>query len=180
MKKLLITKLLGPHAIERLRAVRAEELERFYFRLLEKARKKECVEIRREAMIFTNNSTCKMVVGRTCSEEDGEGERVWGLITESISLTKKVLFTTLLRKPLEKLGISLFKEEIMGISERYDKVLETFLAEHENVAEKQGMNLMDVLLEAKGDEKSEYKITRDQIKALFVVNKKNNLGYHIS
>ncbi|CAG7881722.1 unnamed protein product [Brassica rapa] len=168
MKKLLITKLLGPHAIERLRAVRAEELERFYFRLLEKARKKECVEIRREAMIFTNNSTCKMIVGRTCSEEDGEGERVWGLITESISLTKKVLFTTLLRKPLEKLGISLFKEEIMGISERYDKVLETFLAEHENVAEKQGMNLMDVLLEAKGDEKSEYKITRDQIKALFV------------
>ncbi|CAN6809025.1 unnamed protein product [Brassica oleracea] len=168
MKKLLITKLLGPHAIERLRAVRAEELERFYFRLLEKARKKECVEIRREAMIFTNNSTCKMIVGRTCSEEDGEGERVWGLITESISLTKKVLFTTLLRKPLEKLGISLFKEEIMGISGRYDKVLETFLAEHENVAEKQGMNLMDVLLEAKGDEKAEYKITRDQIKALFV------------
>ncbi|WZZ41473.1 hypothetical protein YC2023_037732 [Brassica napus] len=74
--------------------------------------------------------------------------------------------------PLEKVGISLFKEEIMGISGRYDKVLETFLAEHENVAEKQGMNLMDVLLEAKGDEKSEYKITRDQIKALFVVNRK--------
>nr|VDC91764.1 unnamed protein product [Brassica oleracea] len=30
------------------------------------------------------------------------------------------------------------------------------------------MNLMDVLLEAKGDEKSEYKITRDHIKSLFV------------
>ncbi|KAL0675323.1 hypothetical protein Bca4012_003304 [Brassica carinata] len=43
-----------------------------------------------------------------------------------------------------------------------------FLVEHENVAEKQGMNLMDVLLEAKGDEKSEYKITRDHIKSLFV------------
>ncbi|KAF8081729.1 hypothetical protein N665_0869s0011 [Sinapis alba] len=168
MKKLLITKLLGPHAIDRSRAVRAEELERFYSRLLDKARKKECVEIRKEAMIFTNNSTCKLILGRTCYEEDGEAERVWGLITESISLTKKVLFTTLLRKPLEKLGISLFKEEIMGISGRYDKVLETFLAEHENVAEKQGVSLMDVLLEAKGDEKAEYKITRDHIKALFV------------
>ncbi|CAN6980594.1 unnamed protein product [Brassica oleracea var. botrytis] len=44
MKKLLITKLLGPHAIERLRAVRAEELDRFYFRFLEKAKKKECVD----------------------------------------------------------------------------------------------------------------------------------------
>lgn len=56
----------------------------------------------------------------------------------------------------------------MGLSGRYDKVLKTFLEEHENVAEKQGMNLMDVLLEAKGDGKSEYKITRDHIKSLFV------------
>ncbi|KAJ4905656.1 hypothetical protein Rs2_09314 [Raphanus sativus] len=131
MKKLLTTKLLGPHAIERLRAVRAEELERFYFRLLDKARKKECVEVRKEAMIFTNNSTCKMIVGRTCSEEDGEGERVWGTDYRIYFLHKEGLFTTLLRKPLEKLGISLFKEEIMGIPKDYDKVLETFLAEHE-------------------------------------------------
>ncbi|CAF1702635.1 unnamed protein product [Brassica oleracea] len=101
-----------------------------------------------------------MILWRTCSEEDGEAERVWGLITEAISFTKKVLFTTLLRKPLEK--------EIMGLSGRYDKVLKTFLEEHENVAEKQGMNLMDVLLEAKGDGKSEYNITRDHIKSLFV------------
>lgn len=60
----------------------------------------------------------------------------------------------------------------MGISERYDKVLETFLAEHEKVAEKyhhhQDMDLMDVLLEAIRDENAEYKITRDHIKALFV------------
>lgn len=51
-----------------------------------------------------------MILWRTCSEEDGEAERVWGLITEAISFTKKVLFTTLLRKPLEKVGISLFKK----------------------------------------------------------------------
>nr|QWK52283.1 cytochrome P450 705A21 [Isatis tinctoria] len=125
MKKILISKLLGPQAIERSRVVRGKELERFYFDLLDKARKKDCVEIRKEAMKFTNNSTCQMILGRRCWEENGEAERVWGLITQSISSTKKVLFTTLLRKPLEKLGITLFKEEIMGISGRYDKQKKT-------------------------------------------------------
>uniref|UniRef100_A0A0D3CI57 Cytochrome P450 n=2 Tax=Brassica oleracea var. oleracea TaxID=109376 RepID=A0A0D3CI57_BRAOL len=132
--------------------------------------KKETVEIRREAMKFTNNSTCKMIIGRRCWEENGEGERVRGLITESIALTKKVLFATLLRKPLEKLGIPLFKKEIMDISSRYNEVLESFLVEHETKLEKhhQGKDLMDVLLEAKEDENAEYKITRDHIKSLFV------------
>ncbi|CAH8328976.1 unnamed protein product [Eruca vesicaria subsp. sativa] len=170
MKKIVVAKLLGPQAIERSRALRAEEVERFYFELLEKAMKNETVEIRREAMKFTNNSTCKMIIGRRCWEENGEGERVRGLITESIALTKKVLFATLLRKPLEKLGIPLFKKEIMDISDRYNEVLESFLVEHEKNLEKhhQGKDLMDVLLEVKGDENSEYKITRDHIKSLFV------------
>ncbi|WZZ61387.1 hypothetical protein YC2023_061494 [Brassica napus] len=170
MKKLIVAKLLGPQAIERSRTILAEELERFYFDLLEKAMKKETVEIRREAMKFTNNSTCKMIIGRRCWEENGEAERVRGLITESIALTKKVLFATLLRKPLEKLGIPLFKKEIMDISSRYNEVLESFLVEHETKLEKhhQGKDLMDVLLEAKEDENAEYKITRDHIKSLFV------------
>ncbi|CAA7021909.1 unnamed protein product [Microthlaspi erraticum] len=173
MKKLVVSKLLGPQAIQQSRSLRAEELERFYFDLLDKAVKKESVEIRKEAMKFTNNSTCKMVIGRSCWEENGEAERVRVLITESIALSKKVLFATLLRKPLEKFGISLFKKEIMGISDRYDEVLERFLVEHEEKLEKQhhhhqGVDLMDVLLEAKGDEKAEYKITRDNIKSLYV------------
>ncbi|WZY94869.1 hypothetical protein YC2023_067198 [Brassica napus] len=170
MKKLVVANVLGPQAIERSRTIRAEELEMFYFDLLEKAMKKETVEIRREAMKFTNNSTCKMIIGRRCGEENGEGERVRGLITESIALTKKVLFATLLRKPLEKLGIPLFNKEIMDISSRYNEVLESFLVEHETKLEKhhQGKDLMDVLLEAKEDENAEYKITRDHIKSLFV------------
>nr|QWK52333.1 cytochrome P450 705A32-2 [Isatis tinctoria] len=172
MKKLVVAKLLGPQAIERSRAARAEELERFYFDLLNKAMRKETVEIRAEAMKFTNNSTCKMIIGRSCGEDNGESERVRGLITESIALSKKVLFATLLRKPLEKLGISLFRKEIMDISGRYDELLERFLVEHEEKLEKhhhqQGKDLMDVLLEAKGDENAEHKITRDHIKSLFV------------
>ncbi|KAL1213876.1 Cytochrome [Cardamine amara subsp. amara] len=170
MKKLMVKKLLGTQAIERSRKFRADELDQFYRNLLEKAIKKESVEIGEEAMKFTNNSICKMVMGRSCSEENGEAERVRSLVTKSTSLTTSFFLAAILRKPLKKLGISLFKKEIMGVSRRFDEVLKKILVEHEKKLEEhhQGTDMMDVLLEAYGDENAEYKITRSHIKSLFV------------
>ncbi|VVB15995.1 unnamed protein product [Arabis nemorensis] len=110
MKKLTVTKLLGPKALEQSRSTRADELQRFYMNLLDKAMKKENVEIGKEAMKLTNNSICKMIMGRRCSEENGEAERVRGLVTTTFALTKKIFLASILHAPLEKLGISLFKK----------------------------------------------------------------------
>lgn len=170
MKKLLVTKLLGPQALERSRGIRANELERFHSSLLDKAMKKESVEVGKEATKLSNNSLWRMCMGRSFSEENGEAERVRGLVTELDGLTKKVLFATLLRTPLEKLGISLFKKEIMCVSNSFDEVLERVLVEHEqNLDEHQDRDMLDVLLAVYGDEKAEHKITRNHIKAFFVV-----------
>ncbi|KFK39341.1 hypothetical protein AALP_AA3G231600 [Arabis alpina] len=170
MKKLAVTKLLGPHALERLRGARAGELQRFYTNLLNKAMKEECVEIGKEAMKFTNNSICKMIMGRSCSEENGEAERVRGLVIKTFALTKKIFLASMLHAPLEKLGISLFKKEVMGVSDSFGEVLERVIVEHEeNLDEHQdNKDMMDVLLEAYRYENAEYKITRNHIKSFFV------------
>ncbi|KFK33924.1 hypothetical protein AALP_AA5G078700 [Arabis alpina] len=169
MKKLLATKLLRPQAIEQSRGVRAEELERFYFNILNKAKKKESIEIVKEGMKFTNNMICRMSMGRSCSEENGEAERVMELVIKSVALTTKIVVAYIFRKPLEKLGISLFKEEIMGVSREFDELLERILVEHEEKQEEnQDRDMMNLLLEAYRDEKAEYKITRNHIKSLFV------------
>lgn len=42
--------------------------------------------------------------------------------------------------------------------------------EHEKKQEEQGVDVMGVLIEAYRDENAEYKITRNHIKSLFVVN----------
>ncbi|KAG7582641.1 Cytochrome P450 superfamily [Arabidopsis suecica] len=169
MKKLLVTKLLGPQALEQSRGIRADELERFYRSLLDKAMKKESVEIGKEATKLSINSICRMSMGRSFSEESGEAERVRGLVTELDGLTKKVLLVNILRWPLEKLGISLFKKEIMYVSNSFDELLERILVEHEEKPDKhQFTDLMDVLLEAYADENAEHKITRNHIKSLFV------------
>ncbi|VVA96944.1 unnamed protein product [Arabis nemorensis] len=164
MKELMVTKFLGPQALERLRGVRADEVARFHSNMLDKAMNKKSVNIREEVMKLINNSICKILMGRSCSEDV---ERVRGLVTETDALSKKRLLASLLRRPLEKLRIPLFKKEIMGVSCRYDELLERILLEHEEKLKEQGMDLMDVLLEAYGDENAEYKITRNHIKSLF-------------
>ena len=172
MKKLIATKLLRPQSLERSLGIRAEEIQRFYRSLLEKARKNEGVEISKEAMKLINNTLCRMSMGRSFSEENGEAEKVRGLVGESYALTKKMFLAALLRRPLKKLRIPLFKKEIMSVSDRLDELLERIIVEHtEKLDEKQqDKDMMDVLLAAYGDEEAEYKITMNQIKAFFVVN----------
>ncbi|CAA7021889.1 unnamed protein product [Microthlaspi erraticum] len=170
MKKLIVTKLLRQQALDDSRGVRAEELHRFYGSILDKARKNETVEIAKEAMMLMNNILCRMVMGRCLSEVNGEAERVRGLVGESYGLTKKVFLAAILRRPLEKLRIPLFKTDIMDVSNRFNELLERLLVEHKEKLEEEhhSMDMMDVLLEAYGNESSEYKITRNQIKSFFV------------
>lgn len=167
MKKLITIKLLGLQALERSRGIRADEVELFYSNLLDKAMKKERVNLGEEAMKLTNNSMCKMLMGNTCKED---AETVRGLVAKTDSMTKKLFLASILRRPLEKLGISLSKKELMGVSSRFDEVLERYLVEHEKKQEEQGVDVMDMLIEAYRDENAEYKITRNHIKSLLVVN----------
>ena len=167
MKKVLVMNLLGTQALERSRGIRAEEIERFYARLMDKARKKESVEIGKEAMVLTNNIMSKLLIGRSCSEENGEAEKVRESVTKTMGLIKKVFFSNMLGKPLKKLGISLFEKEIRGVSGGFDELLERLLREHKE--KHQDTDMMDVLLSAYKYENADYKITRNHIKLLIVV-----------
>ncbi|CAN7105590.1 unnamed protein product [Brassica rapa subsp. narinosa] len=172
MKKLLVTNLLGSQALERSRCIRADELERFYANLLGKAMDKEMVDIGKEAMKVSNKIIFKMLMGsRYCLEEDGEAETARGLVIQSFALFKKIFLATLLHRPLKKFGISLFKKDILSVSDRFDKLLERVLVKHqeEKPSEHQSADMMDVLLEAFRDENAEYKITRNHIKTFFIV-----------
>lgn len=167
MKKVLVTNLLGPQALERSRRVRVDELDRFYKNLFDKAVKKESVEICEEALKLTNNSVCKLIMGRCCPEEGGVLERVKGLATELDITTKKILLANMLPPWLKKLVLSLFKKEVEVLSNSFNELLEKILVEHEE-KQGEGKDLMDVLLAAYRDENAEYKITRNHIKSFYV------------
>ncbi|KAG2314293.1 hypothetical protein Bca52824_017415 [Brassica carinata] len=167
MKKLLATRLFRTQAIENLRGVRAEELERFYLDLCDKEVKKESIEIGEETMKFTNNMICRMCMERSCSVEKGGIERVVNRLSSLCPV--EAFFANTCLTWLEKLGISLFKKDIMDVSNGFDELLERILVEHEEKPEEdKDMDMMDLLLEASREENAEYKATRKQIKSLFM------------
>ncbi|CAH8382604.1 unnamed protein product [Eruca vesicaria subsp. sativa] len=168
MKKVLVTNLVGAQALKRSQRVRDDELGRFYDNLLEKAEKKETVEIFEEAMKFTTNNICKLIMGRCCPEEEGVVERFKGLVTELEVLSKTIMLESLLPPWLQVL--SLFKKEVKVLLNSFNELLEKILEEHEEKdgEHHHGKDLMDVLLAAYGDENAEYKITRNHIKSFCV------------
>ncbi|KAF8090636.1 hypothetical protein N665_0470s0003 [Sinapis alba] len=170
VKKIITTKMLGPQALERLRDLRVVETERFYRNLLDKAMKKESVEVGEEALRLFNSILGKMSLGMSFMEEDNEA-KVSGFSVEFVALAQKIFLQQMLRKPLEKLGISPpFKKEVMSGSYRFDKLLEKIIVRYEeNVDEHQGGEIMDTFLAALRDENAEFKITRNHIKALLAI-----------
>uniref|UniRef100_A0A1J3IGB1 3,9-dihydroxypterocarpan 6A-monooxygenase n=1 Tax=Noccaea caerulescens TaxID=107243 RepID=A0A1J3IGB1_NOCCA len=169
LKKLAVTTMTGPQALERSRGIRAKEIARFHSKLLRKARNNESVEIELEAMKLTSNIICSMSMGRRFSEDNGEAEKLRGLVTETFILMKKITLTVILRKPLEKLGISPFKKEIMGLSQRFEELLERILKEHEEKPDvHQGSVMMDALWTAYLDSNAEFRITRKEMKSFLV------------
>lgn len=124
MKKRIVSNLLRSQALERSHGIRAEELEKFYSNLLDKAVKSESVDISKEAMSLSNNIIFKMLMERTCCPGEAERARARGFVIESFRFFKKIFFETLLHRPLEKFGISLFKKDILSVSDRFDKLLE--------------------------------------------------------
>ncbi|XP_010501770.1 PREDICTED: cytochrome P450 705A20-like [Camelina sativa] len=110
---------------------RAVALEQFYVNLLDKARKNESIDIHKETSKLNNNNVCKMLMGRTCSEENGEAGRVRDSVNKISGLLRKILLANMLREPLKKLRISLFEKEITSASNEFNELLERNLLEHE-------------------------------------------------
>ncbi|KAJ0037690.1 hypothetical protein Pint_24067 [Pistacia integerrima] len=145
MKKLCVTDLLGAIHLERSRNVRREEIMRLLSKILEKADKNEVVDVGSELGKFASSALMRMVTGAGFSEENCEAG------------------------PFKILASWLFGKRGREIIRSYDEYLE----EHEVRANGDGdrtenRDLMDILLEVYHDEKSEFKITKTNIKAFLL------------
>ncbi|XP_048632971.1 cytochrome P450 705A20-like [Brassica napus] len=99
-----------------------------YWKFMKKilAVKKESVEICEEALKLTINSICKLIMGRCCLEEGGVAERVKRLANELDVMTRKILLANMLPPWLKKLVLSLFKKEVMVVSNRFNELIYRF------------------------------------------------------
>ncbi|OMO61530.1 Cytochrome P450 [Corchorus olitorius] len=180
MKKLCITELFSPRQIERSRAVRHQEITRLLRQLIHSAAKTEVVDVSALLTKLTNNTICRMVMSTSCSEEDDEAEKIRNVTKKSFGLVAKMCLANSMG-PFKKLGFWLLLKEANELTSMYDDLLEKLLKEHEEKAknnngvaiEYDNKDLMDILLKAYHHENAEFKITRAQMKAFFLVTYNN-------
>nr|QHT64453.1 cytochrome P450 712K3 [Tripterygium wilfordii] len=173
MKKMTVTELLGSKQLQRSHNVRREELHRYLKKVLEKAQESEVFSLGTELMKLTNNTICRMALSTRCSEEDNEAEKIKELVDGSLELGMKLAMVNM-AGPLKKLGVWMYGKEDREINRKCDELLERIWKEHEERAKRDGgvdredKDLMDILLEAYHDEKAEFKINKNQIKAFIL------------
>ncbi|KFK32672.1 hypothetical protein AALP_AA6G273800 [Arabis alpina] len=153
MKKLMVTHMTGPHAVEKSRDTRATELQGFYKNLLDKATKNKSVEIGEELRRVVIN-----ILGKSMAITFSEGEEVMEFVNELTALSPMFFVAQIFHKPLEKLGISLLKYNIMEVSDRFDGLWEGIIVKHEEK--------VDSLLAVYPDESAKSEVTRNHIKSL--------------
>ncbi|CAB4267993.1 unnamed protein product [Prunus armeniaca] len=131
------------------------------------AENKEVVDLGGALMKLTNNSTCKMVMSTSCSENGDEAARIREMMMRTLGLATKVSYGDVLG-PLKRLGFWLYGKQLAEVSLEFDELLEEMLKEHEKKGERKELDFMDLLLKVYQDDQAELKITRTQIKAFLL------------
>ncbi|XP_075646991.1 cytochrome P450 705A20-like [Castanea sativa] len=168
IKKLCMTELLSAKQVEKSRVARHEELVRFLLKVLESAKKKQTLDMSVEIMKLTNNSTFRLAMSMRSLDEPHEAERIRKLVKESNEVGAKACLGDMFG-PLSKLAFWLYGQRAIDVTLKYDEILERFLKQHEEISnERENEDLMDLLLKAYRDDKSEFKINRIHLKAFLL------------
>lgn len=179
MKKLCMTQLLGSRILEQLIHVRREEVRRFLRLMLMKSTADEAVDVGAELMRLTNNIMSRMLLGQRCSDSKSEADEVRKMVKELNQLGAKFNLsdTFWFCKYVDLQG---FGKKLKDARNRFDAMLERIMREHEDTRKKRKeigdeddrsaeKDILDILLDIYEDERSERRLTRENVKA-FIMN----------
>ncbi|KAF4396060.1 hypothetical protein G4B88_020697 [Cannabis sativa] len=174
MKKICMTQLLGGRTLDQFLPLRREEIKKFLHLMLKKADQKEEVEIEGELMKLSNNVISRMLMGKTCSDnDDNEADEIRKLITETAELTGKFNLKDYIWF-CKNLDLQGFGKRLKKVRDKFDSMMDRIIKEHEEVRSKKESeddtvkDLLDMLLDISEDESSEFKLTRENIKAFIL------------
>ncbi|PON58138.1 Cytochrome P450, E-class, group I [Parasponia andersonii] len=173
MKKVCMTQLLGGRTLDQFLPVRHEEIKRFLNFMLKKADKSEAVEVAGELMRITNNVISRMTMGQRCSESENEADEIRKLVTETAELTGKFNLSDYIWF-CKNLDLQGFGKRLKKVRDKFDNMMDRIIREHEE-ARKEGKregdvvkDLLDMLLDISEDKSSEFRLTRENIKAFIL------------
>jgi hypothetical protein len=172
MKKICVTKLLSSSQLGHFIHIREQELEKLLKSLVVCSSENRSTDLGLDLTTLTNNILCRMSMGTTCFQKYNIDPKVIQcLVREFMHVGAKLSMGEVLG-PLGKFDLFGYGKKLTKIVGEFDKILEGFLKEHEeriNTEDCQG-DMMDILLEVYRNENAEVRLTRNDIKAFFLVS----------
>ncbi|EYU39902.1 hypothetical protein ABFS82_10G169000 [Erythranthe guttata] len=172
MKKLCMSRLLGGPTLDLLRPVRAHEINRLVQFVASKAGNGESVDIGGEFVRTTNNVISSMIMSQRCSG-DGEGgaEAVRKLVQDIAELTGRFNVSDYIWF-CKNLDLQGFGKRMKDVRDMFDEMTERIIDEHlvrrREYSQESVKDLLHILLDIAEDSASEFKLTRQNIKAFIL------------
>ncbi|TQD88813.1 hypothetical protein C1H46_025631 [Malus baccata] len=184
MKKLCMSELLGGRTLDQLLPVRREELASFVQLLLNKAKAAEPVDVGAELMTVTNNVISRMIMGQSCSSNEKEADEIRKQVKAIAELTGKFNLSDFIWF-CKNLDLQGFGKQLKEVRDRFDVMMERIIKEHQEERKKKEVgegggdavkDLLDILLDIAEDETSEFRLTRENIKAFILSSEFCTIG----
>ncbi|KAL3819889.1 hypothetical protein ACJIZ3_005794 [Penstemon smallii] len=176
MKKLCMSQLLGGQTLDILEPIRRDEVNTFLRFMYEKAKVGSSVDVGSELIRMTNNVISRMLMSERCSGDGNEGgELVRKLVQEIAEVSGKFNLSDYIWF-CKNLDLQGFGKRLKEVRNRFDEMMKRIIDEHESERRNKGKlkggianDLLHILLDISEDEKSEMKLTRENIKAFILV-----------
>lgn len=172
IKKLCVTQLLSSTQLGRFTHIREEEIKKILKTLIVCSKEGKALDLSFELTALTNNILCRMAMSTSCLDNvNDDAEDILGSVREFSHVAAKLSMGEVLG-PLGKLDLFGYGKKLVKIVDKFDRVLERMLEEHEKknteaCGGKTG-DMMDILLQVYKDPNAEVRFTRNDIKAFFL------------
>ncbi|KAI5396715.1 hypothetical protein KIW84_062804 [Lathyrus oleraceus] len=175
MKKMCMSKLLGRRTLDQFLPLRQQETLRFPRLLQRKGEAGVAVDIGGELLTLTNSTISRMAMRKICCENDINVEEIRKMVRDVSELGGKFNVSDYIWfcKNLDLQGMN---KRLKGIMERFDRMMEKVIREHQDERKKRKekgedehvRDLLDILLEVHENEKSEIKLSMENVKAFIL------------
>nr|AGV40781.1 flavone synthase [Saussurea medusa] len=175
IKKMSTVELLGNQNLGHFLPIRTQEIHELLHTLMNKAKKRESVNLTEELLKLTNNVICQMMMSIRCSGTNSEADEAKNLVREVTQIFGEFNVSDFIWF-CKNIDLQGFKKRYEDTHRRYDVLLEKIILEREEERRKEGKredgnkgkDFLDMLLDVLEDGKAEIQITRDHIKALIL------------
>ncbi|KAJ4821920.1 hypothetical protein Tsubulata_049385 [Turnera subulata] len=139
--------------------------------LFQKSREGMPCDLGKELTALTNSIICRMAIGKRCKENPNLPSDIRKLLQGMMEYAAKLSFTQVFG-PLQRLDLSGNGKRLVSTMWEYDRLMEKIMKDYEadevNNCQKEGSDVMDILLETYRRPNDEWKLTREHIKNFFL------------